>query len=153
LLDEPTSGVDALTSARLWDTIRAQAERGVAVLVTTHNMQEAHQCDRLLLMAGGRLVAEGSVADIVGDTKALAVHPDTADGTDHANDWADAFATLNAAGIPVTLDGRAVRVADTSAEEVDRTLRAAGIYANVEPVPATIEERMLVLARHQERAK
>ncbi|MCL2779886.1 MAG: ABC transporter ATP-binding protein [Actinomycetia bacterium] len=138
LADEPTSGVDALTSAGLWDTIHDQADRDVAVLVTTHNMQEAHQCDRLLLMAGGRLVAQGSVRDIVGDTAASAVRTD---------DWSAAFAALNAAGIPVMLDGRAVRVADTAPEAVERVLRAAGIRASVEPVPATIEERMLVLAR------
>ena len=50
VLDEPTSGVDALARAALWDTIREQAERGAGVLVTTHYMQEAQQCDRLLLM-------------------------------------------------------------------------------------------------------
>ncbi|HEU5268090.1 MAG TPA: ABC transporter ATP-binding protein [Jatrophihabitans sp.] len=140
LLDEPTSGVDALTRARLWDTIREQADQGVAILASTHYMQEAQQCDRLLLMANGQLVAAGSVADIVGDTRALAVH------TDH---WADTFAALNTAGVPVILDGRAVRVADTSVEDVHRILTAADIQARVEPVPATIEERMLVLARRR----
>jgi ABC-2 type transport system ATP-binding protein len=138
LLDEPTSGVDALTRARLWDTIRAQADNGVGVLASTHYMQEAQQCDRLLLMANGRLVAQGSVTDIVGDTRALAVHTDN---------WAGTFAALNTADVPVILDGRAVRVADTSVDEVDRILAAADITASVEPVPATIEERMLVLAR------
>ena len=51
MLDEPTSGVDPVASAALWDTIHAQAEDGVGVLVTTHYMQEAQQCDRLLLMS------------------------------------------------------------------------------------------------------
>ena len=138
LLDEPTSGVDALSRASLWDTIRAQSDHGVGVLVTTHYMQEAQQCDRLLLMSNGRLVAEGSESDIIGSTTALAVHTD---------DWATAFAALNAAGVPVILDGRAVRVVDTDAADLDRILQTAGIRATVEPVPATIEERMLVLAR------
>jgi len=138
LLDEPTSGVDVLSSAALWDTIRAQSDRGVGALVTTHNMQEAQQCDRLLLMSNGRLVAQGSEADIIGTTTALAVYSD---------DWATAFAALNAAGVPVILDGRAVRVADTDPTELDKILNAAGIAATTVPVPATIEERMLVLAR------
>ena len=89
LLDEPTSGVDALSRATLWDTIREQALAGVGVLVTTHNMQEAQQCDRLLLMSAGRLVAQGSQADLIGETTATAVHTD---------DWAAAFEALSAAG-------------------------------------------------------
>jgi ABC-2 type transport system ATP-binding protein len=138
LLDEPTSGVDALSRALLWDTIRERSDDGVGVLVTTHYMQEAQQCDRLLLMASGRLVARGSVSDIVGTTTAVAVH---------ARDWAAAFAALNAAGEPVILDGRAVRVADAAPDAVRESLARAGIEATVESVPATIEERMLVLAR------
>jgi len=138
LLDEPTSGVDALSRAALWDTIRAQSDHGVGVLFTTHYMQEAQQCDRLLLMSNGRLVAQGSEADIIGSTRALAVHTD---------DWATTFAALNDAGAPVILDGRAVRVADTGPDELQRVLDAAGIHATITPVPATIEERMLVLAR------
>ncbi|GII98339.1 hypothetical protein Slu03_07170 [Sediminihabitans luteus] len=138
LLDEPTSGVDALARARLWDTIREQSDAGVGVLVTTHYMQEAQQCDRLLLMSHGRLVAQGSEADVVGDTRACAVRTD---------DWAAAFSALNAARLPVILDGRAVRVADVDLDDVRATLARAGLEADVEAVPATIEERMLVLAR------
>ncbi|HEX5298829.1 MAG TPA: ABC transporter ATP-binding protein [Streptosporangiaceae bacterium] len=138
VLDEPTSGVDALARAALWDTIREQAKRGAGVLVTTHYMQEAQQCDRLLLMSDGRLVAQGSESDIVGPTTAVAVH---------TSDWALAFAALNAAGVPVMLEGRAVRVADASPAELRQVLDDAGIQATLEPVPATIEERMLTLAR------
>jgi ABC-2 type transport system ATP-binding protein len=141
LLDEPTSGVDALARARLWDTIREQSDRGVGVLVTTHYMQEAQQCDRLLLMSQGGLVAQGSEADVIGTTRALAVRTD---------DWASAFSALNAARLPVILDGRAVRVADTSLDDVRAALAAAQVKAEVTPVPATIEERMLVLAREDD---
>jgi ABC-type multidrug transport system ATPase subunit len=138
VLDEPTSGVDVLASAALWDTIRRQAEHGVGVLVTTHYMQEAQQCDRLLLMSNGQLVAQGSEADIVGSTTAVAVH---------TSEWAQAFAALNAAGAPVMLEGRAIRVANASPAKLKQVLSAAGIEATLQPVPATIEERMLVLAR------
>jgi ABC-2 type transport system ATP-binding protein len=138
VLDEPTSGVDVLARAVLWDTIRAQAEHGAGVLVTTHNMQEAQQCDRLLLMADGRLVATGSEADIVGSTTAVAVH---------AEDWARAFAVLDAAGAPVMLAGRSIRVANAEPAELRDILDAAGIQASLQPVRATIEERMLMLAR------
>jgi ABC-2 type transport system ATP-binding protein/ribosome-dependent ATPase len=142
VLDEPTSGVDALARAALWDTIHEQAEKGVGVLVTTHNMQEAEQCDRLLLMSQARLVAQGSEADIIGSTTAVAVS---------SNDWARAFAVLNEAGQPVMLAGRDVRVADADAAQVREVLANAGVSADVVGVPATIEERMMVLARATER--
>src|SRR4029078_1478266 len=138
LLIEPISAVDALARASLWDTIRAQSDQGVGVLVTTHYMQEAQQCDRLVLMSNGRLVAQGRESASLASTRALAVHTD---------DWATTFAALNDAGAPVILDGRAVRVADTGPDELQRVLAAAGIHATIPPVPATIEERMLVLAR------
>ena len=60
ILDEPTSGVDPLSRARLWDAVHDEADHGTAVLVTTHYMQEAQQCDRLILMARGKAVAAGS---------------------------------------------------------------------------------------------
>ena len=143
VLDEPTSGVDALARAALWDTIRGQAEHGAGVLVTTHYMQEAQQCDRLLLMSNGQLVAQGSEADIIGSTTAVAVR---------TGDWAQAFAALNAAGAPVMLAGRAIRVATADPAGLRATLTAAGIEATLEQVPATIEERMLVLAREAKAA-
>lgn len=65
VLDEPTSGVGPLGSARLWEDIRQAAEHGAGVLVTTHNMEEARQCDRLVVMADGRVAASGTVGDIV----------------------------------------------------------------------------------------
>jgi ABC-type multidrug transport system ATPase subunit len=141
VLDEPTSGVDALARAALWDTIHEQAETGVGVLVTTHNMAEAEQCDRLLLMSQARLVAQGSQADIIGSTTAIAIR---------TNDWARAFAVLNQADQPVMLAGRDVRVADADADQVRAVLADAGMTAEVFGVPATIEERMMVLARAPE---
>lgn len=59
-LDEPTSGVDPLTRREFWAHIHALVERGVTILVTTHFMDEAEYCDRIGLIFGGRLVAEGS---------------------------------------------------------------------------------------------
>jgi ABC-2 type transport system ATP-binding protein/ribosome-dependent ATPase len=138
VLDEPTSGVDAVARAELWDTIRAQASAGVGVLVTTHYMQEAEQCDRLLLMSDGRLVGEGDEAAIVGGTTAVAVRTD---------DWARAFDVLDSAGQLVMLSGRSIRVADGDPDGLLSLLSAAGLAATVERVPATIEERMAVLAR------
>lgn len=59
-LDEPTSGVDPLARRAFWKMITKFADRGVAVLVTTHYLEEAEQCNRLGLMVAGELVAEGT---------------------------------------------------------------------------------------------
>jgi drug efflux transport system ATP-binding protein len=63
-LDEPTSGVDPLARREFWQRINSLAESGVTVLVTTHFMEEANYCDRLVIMAEGELLAEGSPADL-----------------------------------------------------------------------------------------
>ncbi len=59
-LDEPTSGVDPLARREFWRRIGALAEAGVTILVTTHFMEEAEYCDRLAIMAQGRILAEGT---------------------------------------------------------------------------------------------
>ena len=63
-LDEPTSGVDPLMRRAFWSAINALAEQGVTVLVTTHFMEEAEYCDRLVIMAAGRLLATGKPQEI-----------------------------------------------------------------------------------------
>jgi ABC-2 type transport system ATP-binding protein len=59
-LDEPTSGVDPLARREFWHGINSLAEQGVTVLVTTHFMEEAEYCDRLVIMAAGEILAEGT---------------------------------------------------------------------------------------------
>ncbi|MDR2550962.1 MAG: ATP-binding cassette domain-containing protein [Desulfobulbus sp.] len=59
-LDEPTSGVDPLARRDFWAQINSLADQGVTVLVTTHFMEEAEYCDRLVIMADGRVLAEGT---------------------------------------------------------------------------------------------
>ncbi len=59
-LDEPTSGVDPLARREFWVQINSLADQGVTVLVTTHFMEEAEYCDRLVIMAEGRVLAEGT---------------------------------------------------------------------------------------------
>ena len=137
VLDEPTSGVDPLQRARLWETIRASAEHGAGVLVTTHHLAEAEQCDRLVVLAGGRVVAAGSLPEIVGDTTAAEVRTPS---------WEAAFTALDQAGLPVSLVGRTLRVPAADPAEVRRLLAGAGVAAEVTLVPASFEETFVVLA-------
>ncbi len=59
-LDEPTSGVDPIARRAFWQLINGLADAGTAILVTTHYLEEAEQCNRLGLMVAGELVAEGA---------------------------------------------------------------------------------------------
>jgi len=56
-LDEPTGGVDPITRRQFWNLIYEAVERGITVFVTTHYMDEAEYCDRVSIMAEGRIVA------------------------------------------------------------------------------------------------
>ena len=101
LLDEPTSGVDPLARARLWETIGEAAAAGAGALVTTHYMEEAEECSRLVVMASGRVVAAGTAAQIVGPARTAVVR---------AADWAAALRWLEAAGLRAVLAGQVLRV-------------------------------------------
>jgi ABC-2 type transport system ATP-binding protein len=64
VLDEPTVGLDPLLRRDLWATFRRLAGEGATLLVSSHVMDEAERCDELLLVRGGRLLAQGPASDI-----------------------------------------------------------------------------------------
>jgi ABC-2 type transport system ATP-binding protein len=142
ILDEPTSGVDPLARARLWETVARAAVAGVGVLVTTHYMDEAGECDRLMVMADGRAVAEGTASQIIGDARVTVV--ETAS-------WAAAFGALEAAGLPVALVGRTLRVPEAAPGDVRRAL--GPVEAVVTDAPATLDERFFQLTLASSRAR
>ena len=65
LLDEPTVGVDPVLRQEFWRHFRELSARGVTILVSSHVMDEASRCDRLGLIRAGRVLAEGSAAELV----------------------------------------------------------------------------------------
>jgi ABC-type multidrug transport system ATPase subunit len=142
ILDEPTSGVDPLARARLWETVAIAAAAGTGVLVTTHYMDEAQECDRLMVMADGRVAAEGTAGQIVGDARVTVVE---------TGSWAPAFAALEAAGLPAALVGRTLRVPGAEPADVRRAL--GPIEASVTGAPATLEERFFELTLTSSRAE
>jgi ABC-type multidrug transport system ATPase subunit len=158
LLDEPTSGVDPLARARLWETISQTAADGAGAIVTTHSMEEAEECTRLVVLAAGRVVATGTAAQIVGPARTAVVR---------AADWAAALRRLEAAGLRTVLAGTgpglagaglagagaagpagpagpALRVPGRPAAEVAAAL--GDLAASVTTEPATLEERFFALA-------
>lgn len=136
ILDEPTSGVSPLARSVLWDMIRTRAESGTAVLVSTHYMDEAEQADRVVLMAAGRVAAEGSALDIIGERTVTEVR---------ADDWAGAFAALDRSQRLITLSGTTIRLLGESVAGIEHELTAAGIEAGVRAAPATLDETMVLL--------
>jgi ABC-2 type transport system ATP-binding protein len=63
-LDEPTSGVDPLARRAMWRMINEFADRGAGILVVTHYLEEAEQCNRLGFMVAGEIIAAGSPGEV-----------------------------------------------------------------------------------------
>jgi len=136
LLDEPTSGVDPLARARLWETIGAAAAAGAGVIVTTHAMEEAGECTRLVIMAAGRIVAAGTTEKIIGAERTVVLR---------TADWPAALRRLEASGLRAVLSGPVLRVPATPAARVAEAL--GDLPASLSEEPATLEERFFELAR------
>jgi ABC-2 type transport system ATP-binding protein len=68
VLDEPTVGLDPVLRAELWGLFRTLADRGVTLIVSSHVMDEALRCDRLLLMRDGRIIADTTPRALLVDT-------------------------------------------------------------------------------------
>ncbi len=148
ILDEPTSGVDPLGRARLWQTIAGAVQAGAGALVSTHYMEEAGECDRLIIMADGQVVAAGTASEIIGAAQVTVVD---------AGNWAAAFSELERAGLPVALAGQTLRVAGVGTDDVERVLTAAlsgsAQADRVYQEPATLEERFFELTLAAERSR
>jgi ABC-2 type transport system ATP-binding protein len=69
LLDEPTAGVDPKARRDFWEEIHTLSDAGLTVLVSTHYMDEAERCDRIVYILNGRLIARGTVAEVIAQSK------------------------------------------------------------------------------------
>ena len=117
LLDEPTAGVDPKARRDFWDEIRQLADRGVTVLVSTHYMDEAVQCDFIAYIAYGQKLIDGPAAAIPGEVGLVTWRVE-------GGDVAALAETLK--GQPgvdqVARFGAALHVSGTDAELLDRTV-------------------------------
>ncbi|MDO5719339.1 MAG: ATP-binding cassette domain-containing protein [Actinomycetaceae bacterium] len=134
VLDEPTSGMDPLRRKDLWQQMHAVCSRGAGILVTTHYMDEAIQCDRLVLLAGGRVVAEGTADRITAGLRSIVVNTPR---------WQRAIELLEAEGIPASLAGRTIRAPNVDAGVVLKALQLLKGDFVLHEEPSTLEEAML----------
>ena len=65
ILDEPTVGIDPVLRQKFWDEFNRIKANGGTIILTTHVMDEAYKCDKLALIRGGKIIAEGSVNEII----------------------------------------------------------------------------------------
>jgi ABC-2 type transport system ATP-binding protein/ribosome-dependent ATPase len=133
VLDEPTSGVGPLGRAQLWGTIHEAADAGAGVLVTTHHMDEAEQCGRLVFLSAGREVFSGTVEEILAGQTTLEITP---------SDPAAALAALESAGLPVLPAGSRLRLPGTAADQVRSVLD--GTLPIIE-TPSSLEEAFMTM--------
>jgi ABC-2 type transport system ATP-binding protein len=148
-LDEPTGGVDPRGRRMFWDLIyELAADRGMTVLVTTHYMDEAEQCDRLAFILDGVLIADGSPHDLKHDLRGriLEVRPGS-------NPFDVLSRHRQEPGIEdIYLFGLTVRTvaAEGSAQNVRNLLAVHGAPQTAEP---TLEDVFVALARKRVRTK
>ena len=140
LLDEPTAGVDPGARRDFWNRIHELAAEGITVLVSTHYMDEAERCHRLAYIAYGKLLAQGTPAEMLAGSGLASrlVRPADANALTAALE-------REAAVSSVTRLGDALRVAGPDGAALDTLLARHG--APAEPTPPTLEDVFILLSR------
>ena len=150
-LDEPTSGVDPVARRQFWDLLYDLASRGVTLFVTTHYMDEAAHCNRLAFIYRGRIIAEGSPAEIRADHMEQRIFDITTTQVDPALQWLETAPGIDEA----YLSGaslHAVVPADSPLDDArlrSRLVAAGFADAVVEEVDPTIEDVFVNLESRQ----
>jgi len=140
LLDEPSTGLDPGARRDLWETLEALRREGVTVLLTTHFMEEGDRCDRLALLDGGKIVAEGTPAALKGEVGGDVVTLTGPDPEGLARDVAARFPELS----PSLRDGAVRLTRDRGHELVARLAEAfAGRFDSVTVARPSLEDVFL----------
>jgi ABC-type multidrug transport system ATPase subunit len=124
LLDEPTAGVDAKARREFWDLIHDMAGEGLTILVSTHYMDEAERCKRIVYLAGGRIVVEGTAQDVTRGS-ALIIFEATGGDVDGVARRLRRMPGVEASAV----FGRAVRIAGTDRAELESSIRTINVSA------------------------
>ncbi|MFJ8051362.1 ABC transporter ATP-binding protein [Streptomyces luteogriseus] len=146
VLDEPTTGMDVTTRQAFWATMREQADQGRTVLFATHYLEEADAvADRVLVLHRGRLLADGTAAEIKAKAGARRVSFDMAGAIDEPALRALPFLT----GIDIS--GRTVRIQSTDADATVHALYGLGVYPrNLEVAGLGLEQAFVAITTAEE---
>jgi ABC-2 type transport system ATP-binding protein len=143
-LDEPTGGVDPLSRRRFWRLIDELAGTGVAVLVTTHYLDEAEHCHRIAIIQAGRLAALGTVHELKGVFASRPLVEVRAADPVAAMRHLDAMPEVEKTSIFGTSVHAVLRSAGTAPETIAARLRAAGLVVDeCGPVEPSLEDVFL----------
>jgi ABC-2 type transport system ATP-binding protein len=148
LLDEPTAGVDPKARRDFWDELHRLAARGVSVLVSTHYMDEAERCHKLAYIAYGRLMTQGTSAQIIAEQELTT-------WTVAGGDLAALSASLQGQpGVDQTaVFGAELHVTGKDAKALEATLRhaCAGGVNQIAPAQVGLEDVFIhLMARSQD---
>jgi ABC-2 type transport system ATP-binding protein len=153
-LDEPTSGVDPISRRSFWDLIRSLAREGVTVFVTTHYMDEAEYCDRLVLIHQGRIVALGTPDQLRQEHMPHDVLEIAADRPAEALELLSRQPRVQEVALFGTLLHVVVADAGADAPAVQAVLEGAGIrVGHVEKIPPSLEDVFVSLIEGEIRAQ
>ncbi|MEV7062618.1 ABC transporter ATP-binding protein [Streptomyces collinus] len=146
VLDEPTTGMDVTTRQAFWATMREQADQGRTVLFATHYLEEADAvADRVLVLHRGRLLADGTAAEIKAKAGARRVSFDVAGAIDEPALRALPFLT----GIDIS--GRTVRIQSSDADATVHALYGLGVYPrNLEVAGLGLEQAFVAITTAEE---
>jgi ABC-type multidrug transport system ATPase subunit len=117
LLDEPTAGVDAQARREFWDLVHDMAGEGLTTLVSTHYMDEAERCERIVYLSDGHIVAQGT-PDQVARNSGLVTYEATGEAVDEAARRLRQMPGIEAAAV----FGRSVHVAGSNRGALERAI-------------------------------
>jgi ABC-type multidrug transport system ATPase subunit len=145
LLDEPTAGVDAKARREFWDLIHDMATGGLTVLVSTHYMDEAERCKRIVYLSNGRIIAQGP-ADVVTRQAGLVTYEATGADIDQA-----AHELRGVPGIEAAVFGRSLHVAGTDRAALEQAIQSFKPASPLEwhEVEPRLEDVFIHLLREQ----
>lgn len=154
-LDEPTAGVDPASRREFWDLIYTLAGAGITVFVTTHYMDEAEHCNRIGLMYGGRLIAEGNPDELKASRMSGELLEVDAEPMMAALDALLALpAIVREAALYGNLLHVVVRDAAAARPEIERALRAQGVnLRRVDRIAPALEDVFVSLIDQQTAAQ
>lgn len=150
LLDEPTTGVDAVSRSEFWDMLRTLREKGITILVSTSYMDEADRCERIAIIDKGHILVMGSPSQLVGSFDEKLYNAVST----------DMFGLLSALrSLPEVIDcytfGATLHVVGSGSFNVSDTLKrlsATGIDdARIFPAEANIEDLFIKLTRNDQK--